>query len=160
MKFNYTIWITLVLLISIILISCTDKSTEDETMVSGVVDINGETVDDLPVNVGSKSARLPFLRTVKELGMVVEEKEDGVVHVINDNDIYVLNYSKDISFVKQGDTDNLMIPVPGSDSYYCKYKLNDIIIDCETLNSVLHLMGVNINIYIDYSASTVTIVTP
>lgn len=168
MKHHYTIWIIPVLLTSLIFTGCSDNrrntemiSTEkkgNDTMLQGVIHINGETIEGYDVFESPTSVRLPFLKIVQALGMVVEEKEKGCIWVTNDNIIYVLDCSKNISFASQGTEDNLMIPVPGSSSYYCAYELNDVILDFETLDAVLYQMGVDIDISIDYKNYSVNII--
>lgn len=135
------------------------KSREEcYNMTHWAVFVNGEVIDGFPAFKSSKNVRLPFVQTVEALGLTVE-KQSEVIYVKNDNDTYVLRYSPDVSFVRQGDMDNLMIPAPGTSSYYCRYESGDVFLDSDTLDEVLYRMGVDIDISVNDTSSTIVIVT-
>ena len=90
--------------------------------------------------------------------MIVENTNEAM-YIKNNSDTYVLCHSPSVSLIKQGDTDNLMIPTPGTSSYYCRYELGDVFLDIDTLDEVLYSMGVNIDVSVDYKSSIISIVT-
>lgn len=164
MKYRYIICIMLSLLFLITCFGCTkntDKQNDDTKEVNmkrwGVY-VNGAVIDGLPISISSKNVRLPFVQTVDALGMIVE-KQSEAIYIKTDGDTYVLRHSPTVSFVRQGDTDNLMIATPGTSSYYCRYELGDVFLDSDTLDEVLYRMGVDIDISVDYESSTISIIT-
>ena len=136
----------------------TNKKDQEYKLVRGAVSLNGEVVESLPAFVGSSDVRLPFMQIVQLLGMTVESKEDGLVYITNCDDPYVLTLSPEIVLVKQGDDSNLMLPPPGSSSYYCQYEMDDVFVDDATLSSALFFMGVTIHYAIDYEIPKIEIV--
>ena len=136
----------------------TNKKDQKYKLVRGAVFLNGEVVEDLPAFVGSSAVRLPFMQIVQLLGMTVESKEDGLVYITNDDALYILQTSPEIVLVKQGDDDNLMIPLPGTSSYYCQYEMDDVFVDDGTLSGALYFMDVTIYYAIDYEIPKIEIV--
>ena len=98
------------------------------------------------------------MQIVQLLGMTVESKEDGLVYITNDDALYILQTSPEIVLVKQGDDDNLMIPLPGTSSYYCQYEMDDVFVDDGTLSGALYFMDVTIYYAIDYEIPKIEIV--
>lgn len=158
MKYRYIICVILALSTLLMFSGCTKNEEECNNMTHWSVYVNGKVLEGLPAFVSSTNVRLPFLHTVEALGMLAERQTDSV-YVINNEEIYILYYSPDISFVRRGDTDNLMVAPPGSSSYYCQYELGDVFLDSGTLEGVLYRMGVNIDISVDDTSATIVIVT-
>ncbi len=170
MIYRYIICVTLALLMLIMGSGCTrnpnkqnnayerTENKQEYNMTHWTVYVNGEVINGLPVFISSTNIRLPFVQTVEVLGINVEKQSESI-YVRNNSDTYVLCFSPGISFVQQGDTDNLMIAPPGTSSYYCKYELGDVFLDSDTLDGVLYRMGVDIDISVDHTSSTIAIVT-
>ena len=135
-----------------------NKKDQEYKLVRGAVFLNGEVVEDLPAFVGSSDVRLPFMQIVQLLGMTVESKEDGLVYITNDDVLYILQTSPEIVLVKQGDDNNLMLPPPGTSSYYCQYEMDDVFVDYGTLWSALYFMDVAIHYATDYEIPKIEIV--
>lgn len=164
MKRYYIMELTLILVSLFIFGGCTHDNTirkdQNEGMVNGTVYLNEHIITDFTAFISSTDARLPFVETVKLLGMVVEIKKDGNVQIVSNNDIYILQCFPDVSLVKQGNYDeNLMLPPPGSTSYYCQYELGDVFLDDCTMASTLSLMGITAYIDVDYVTSKILITT-
>lgn len=140
-----------------------NKESKEYTMVYGAVSVNGTVVAEMPAFVGSSDvgdARLPFMQIAQSLGMTVESKGDGLFQITNGDDLYILHCSSEITLVKQGDDSfgNLLLPPPGSSSYYCRYEMDDVFIDSDTLASAFFLMGVTIHMSFDYDIPKIEIV--
>lgn len=170
MKYYYTIGLIVVLLILLVFAGCAKNNENrnqnekeiEHTLIRGAVFINGEMIEDLPVFVGAsdfKDVRLPFMQIVQSLGMTVERKDDGLVHITNGDDLFVLHCASDIVLVKQGwNFSNLLSQPPGSSSYYCQYEMNDVFLNSETLAGALYLMGLTIHMSFDYEIPKIEIV--
>ena len=169
MIYRYIVCILLALLL-IICSGCSKKinnqddayksteSTEEINMTYWVVYVNGSNMGKLPILISSRNVRLPFVQIVDALGMIIENTNEAI-YIKNNSDTYVLCHSPSVSLIKQGDTDNLMIPPPGTFSYYCRYELGDVFLDIDTLDEILYRMGIDIDISVDYTSSTIAIVT-
>lgn len=132
-------------------------ATED-AVGQGTLLLDGTAKDDFPVIVTKETVYIPFLRTAQALGMQIEKQETSVT-VQNGGETFLLRYSPEVSFVREGDTNNLMIATPGTTSYYCQYKSGDVFLDCETLSEVFHQMGLDLEVSVAPATSTVTITT-
>lgn len=133
------------------------ENTEEINMTYWVVYVNGSNMGELPISISSRNVRLPFVQIVDALGMIIENTNEAI-YIKNNSDTYVLCHSPSVSLIKQGDTDNLMLPPPGTSSYYCRYELGDVFLDTDTLDEVLYRMGVNIDVSVDYKSSTISII--
>lgn len=134
------------------------ENTEEINMTYWVVYVNASNMRELPIPISSRNVRLPFVQIVDALGMIIENTNE-YIYIKNNSDTYALCHSPSVSLIKQGDTDNLMIPPPGTSSYYCRYELGDVFLDIDTLDEVLYRMGIDIDISVDYTSSTIAIVT-
>lgn len=140
--------------------SSVNKEEKEMSMKNGLVYIEGEKADNLFAVFDSTNVKLPFIETAKELGMAVEIISEEIVHITYNSEVFVLRLSPDIILAKQGnEEENLMIPPPGTVSYYCKYESDDVVIDSETLSGVLYLMGFPVQIFIDNTNNQVNIIT-
>lgn len=162
--------IIIVLLLSFTLTNCANNNHNNSNqkehemyMANSPVYIDGKIANNLSAFIDSTNAKLPFITTVKALGMEVEMISDEIVHIIYNSDTFILNFSPDIPdiiLVKQGnEDDNLMIPPPGTSSYYCNYESADVILDDETLSGVLYLMGISVHVSVDNTNNQVNIIT-
>ena len=140
-----------------------NETGKEYTLVQGAVSVNGEVAPEVPAFIGSSNledVRLPFMQIARSLGMTVEPKADGLFHIMNGDDVYILNSSSEITLVKQGDAsaDNLLLPPPGSSSYYCRYEMDDVFVDSDTLSGAFYRMGITIHMSFDYDVPKIEIV--
>jgi hypothetical protein len=142
-----------------------DDVKDEKDMVPATIYINGNILQGSTAYLDpeSEEIRLPFLKIVQSLGMGTEEKNDGIVYITYNEEVYVLEcYPNVILYPKKEVENNLMIPVPGASFYYRRYKDGDVLLDSETLAGVLSLMDVNFHFHInevDYINSTINITT-
>lgn len=133
------------------------------SMVKCSVYINGVLAEGLEAALPLKeeTVRLPFLKTVEALGMSIRKIGEGKFLIRNGWSFYVLN-GFDLTLVRPldlFDTENFLLPPPGSTDYFIEYRTNDVILDSITLEGTVYQMGINIDFdIIDYENLSVNII--
>ena len=95
----------------------------------------------------SNYADLPFTEVLKALGFNVEWMNDNVADMTY-NDIKLRLDLEEASLTKEGFNSNLIIPPPGSRTFNYKVLDNELILDSNTIHSILYTIR-KIHISID-----------
>lgn len=135
-----------------LIVSFNFRNKNQEEPKNGSVIIDNKYIDGFTAEIyPQKRARLSFFVIAQELGAVVEKKGDLHFWVTYDSNVYVLDFSNGISFMKQGEEDNkMMIPLPGGIPCYYKLQANDVIVDDVTLHGMLYFMEIPTYFSVEY----------
>lgn len=119
-----------------------ENSAEEFQRVLGSVCINNESIDDIKWYINGARTKLPFVKIARALGMTVTKIDDTSMTVTYGSDVYVLDYSSEISlYHKEEESGNLFKAPPGSTWYYCSYENGDIYLNSDTLRGAFSRMG-------------------
>lgn len=154
-------WLYPVLLFVIIsvLIFIYYSSSRKNFSVTGKININGEDIakKTATIYIHKKYAVLPLTEVFKGLGYSVEWMNNNTAYIVVDENRYILELNGEASLKKDSDDCNLIIPPPGSTTFYSQIIENELILDSDTIRSILFFMGKLIYINIDYDSAVVYI---
>lgn len=106
--------------------------------------VNGEETG-IHVQISSSDTRiysmLPLIAVMQELGSDVEWMDSNQATVDFRGVTFLLNLEEH-TFFKEGTDSNLLIPAPGSTTFSCTVQESEIMLDDNTLHSVLTLMRI------------------
>jgi hypothetical protein len=95
---------------------------------------------------------------MQAMGFDVQWENDNVANFNGYGKTLVLNVSQ-MSLIDVDSSHNLITPAPGSRNYYCQAASKDIILDDNTVKSIMTLLGIDIRIDVDTSQTAVYIYT-
>lgn len=138
----------------------TDKSENaDCSGITGCLVVNHAEVKNAQVTVYPGEAELPFVQVLEHLGYQIEYIDCNNLVVEKDNRVFFLDLNKMNLTENGGEGMNLLSSPPGNSYFFRKQIKNDIVIDINTLNATMYLMGNSINFTIDYENACVRIST-
>ncbi len=93
-------------------------------------------------------AHVPLLKVLNKIGAKVEWTKNDIAIITINNLKYTLDLTKK-TLVESNTEDDLIIPAPGCETFYCFSVDNDIILDETTVKYILKCMGEPCYINID-----------
>ena len=121
----------------------------------GVLKMNGVDITRENVIIHSNYAELPLVDIMKRLGMKVDWVDKSTAEITYKDKKYILNLSE-VSLVEIGQNFNLLLPPPGGNRFYTVLE-KELILDSNTIQSAMYLMGIKMNIDINRKEQTVYI---
>ena len=94
------------------------------------------------VQIYSYYSELPLVEVLGELGGVISWTNENEARMALNGKVYILNL-KECAFYDECDKHNLLIPAPGTTTFSCTALTDEIMLDDNTLQSVLFLMGIS-----------------
>ena len=124
----------------------------------GILMVNGVKVTNDEVQIKSDYAMLPLTAVMKGLDMTVNWFDENTAEVVYNDNTFLLNISDVSLFDSKHKNTNLLMPAPGGSRRYSVLD-NEILIDSNTLKSVLFQMKINVNVSIDHSKGILDLLT-
>jgi hypothetical protein len=125
----------------------------------GSLIINGEYITSENVNIYYKPdysySELPLVAVLKGLGANVEWISNVTAYISYNDVFFELDLLK-ISFNEKGDSFNYITPTPGG-QMICEVLEKELLLDSNTIKSIVYLIGINIFYNIDHAESIVYI---
>ena len=127
--------------------------------VTGKINVNGEDIADktATIYIHKKYAVVPLTEVFKGLGYGVEWTNNNTAYIVVDENRYILELNGEASLKKDGDDSNLIIPPPGSTTFYSQVIEGELFLDSDTVGSILLFMGKSVYIHIDYDNAVIYI---
>ena len=124
---------------------------------SGLLKINGVgiTQENVTIHRWPHYAELPLTEVMNSLGMEVSWIDNNVAKVTYKTKKYTLNTSE-ISLIEDGDSFNLLFPPPGGNRISTVLE-KELILDDNTVESAMYLIGIKLWIRIDHKEQVVYI---
>lgn len=142
-----------------IMSACFFSCQKATTSMQGDLVVNGEIVCQNNIDIYKNNvAHIPLVKVMQAMGFDVQWENDNVANINGYGKTLVLNVSQ-MSLIDVDSSHNLITPAPGSRNYYCQAASKDIIIDDNTVKSIMTLLGIDIRIDTNLSKSIVYIYT-
>lgn len=151
---NNIIW--LIACILLLLIGGTVLFMFRDSTKDGMLNVNGVDVTNQNVAIRYNYAELPLTEVMKSLGMKVELLDNGTAEIEYEEKSYILD-PQNVSLVEIKQNINLLLPPPGGKRFFKVFD-KELILDSNTIKSVLHQMGLKIKIDINRDDLIVCIV--
>ena len=144
-----------VLIISICLIVHHNSITPKH----GDLVVNGEIVCQNDIDIYKNNvAHIPLVKVMQAMGFDIQWENDNVANINGYGKTLVLNVSQ-MSLIDADSSHNLITPAPGSRNFYCQTASKDIVIDDNTVKSIMTLLEIDIRIDVNLSQAAVYIYT-
>lgn len=130
---------------------------EEDSYRQASLIVNSSLVD-TEINICEDLAVLPLIRILDELGATINSVDGNELKVIYDNRAFLLNVENQ-TLIEEGNTINLLMPVPGSKCFICKVSNDDILMDDLSLKITLQCMGINVYVHHRTNEAIVEIIT-
>ena len=122
---------------------------------SALLTMNGAVIAQENVTIRSNYTELPLTEVMKSLGMDVNWLDKSTARITYNDKKYTLNLTN-ITLLEDGQNHNLLLPAPGGKRHYTVLD-KELILDSNTIKSVMYLMGIHLKIDIDQKEQIVTI---
>lgn len=126
---------------------------------NGILQINGMVISDAAVEIHEDSARTSFVSVLEGMGYTINWMDDDTAMVICGTEIYFLDVAEPV-FQKEGTDVNLILPPPGTTTFYCESVERDVILDDNTICGIFSLMGQRVFVEIDRETAVVSFYRP
>lgn len=127
-----------------------------ETPQEGCLMVNGYNVSDACVTIYPNYAEVPLIVVLTELGYQAEWEEGDVVTLTKADRVFTLDLQRK-TIKLTGDPIKILFLSSDSENYYCQQIADDLLLDTDTLDSLMKLIKENVNISINYEEAIVTI---
>lgn len=124
------------------LTACFLLSHNANQSVEAMLIVNGR-MTGTKVHIYEDHSELPLVEVLRELGGIIDWSSSDVARITLKDKVYTLNL-KDCLLCEEGGSANLLVPAPGSHTFSCVASTDEIILDDNTLKSVLFLMEASI----------------
>lgn len=124
--------------------------------VHGTLFINEKVITDKYVIIHQKYAEIPLIEVLQNSGFDIVWVDNTTAEAIYQGEKYIIDL-KEKSFLREGKNDNLITPTPGGNTFSCKIVESNIILDSNTVKSIMFRIGRNLSVIVDYSKSEVYI---
>ena len=122
---------------------------------SGLLKMNGVVIARENVTIYSDYTELPLIEVMKSLDMDVNWLDKNTAVIMYDGKKYTLNLIN-VTLFEDGQDRNLLLPPPGGKRHYTVLE-EELVLDSNTVKSVMYLMGIHLRIDIDRKEQIVSI---
>lgn len=127
---------------------------ENCTPESGTLYVNGREITSENVTIYSNYADLPLTEVMKALEISVEWIDKSTAEITCNSKEYILNLVE-VTLTDYGRDNNFLIPAPGDRTFHCTVLEKELVLDDNTVHSIMYAMENNISISIDHEKSIV-----
>ncbi len=127
---------------------------EKSTPKNGTLYVNGNEITSENVTIYRNYADLPLTEVMIALGMDVKWVDDSTAEITCNDQEYTLDLTE-VTLMKYGYDTNIIIPPPGSTTFHYIVLGKEVVLDDNTVHSIMYAMKNNISINIDREKSIV-----
>jgi hypothetical protein len=124
------------------------------TTKAGTLYVNGNEITSENVTIHSNYADLPFTEVLRGLGINIEWVDNNTAELTCNGQKYTLDLDE-ASLTDYGCVNNFLIPAPGSTTFNYTVLEKELVIDSNTIHSIMYAMENNVSISIDQKKSIV-----
>ena len=127
---------------------------EKSTPKNGTLYVNDKEITSENVKIYSNYADLPLTEVMKALGMTVEWVDNSTADITYNDQEYTLDLAE-VTLIHYGYDINFIMPAPGSTTFHYTVIAKEVVLDDNTIHSIMYSMKSDISISIDHKKSIV-----